>query len=249
MSKTASVGYFTHGVSPDSYDLPHPRLAFPVILLVRRVLCRAFDELRNRKSSWLANAKEDDVTAALLSIIESNYRQRGTIPGFDRRSYELVVRQAQVSNFDGTRLTKTPDLRFTLRNDEAGPRRTLSEYEGIFVECKPVDASHSVGSKYCDDGLNRFIEGHYAWAMQQGIMLAYARHGRTITKDLIPAMKEKIRMKTLATISLPTPASKHETLARAGSVHISNHRRGFTWRDGKGPATDITIYHLWHDCN
>jgi hypothetical protein len=34
----------------------------------------------------------------------------------------------------------------------------------------------------------------------------------------------------------------------AEAVHISRHQRPFTWLHGKGPATDITIYHLWHDC-
>ena len=31
-------------------------------------------------------------------------------------------------------------------------------------------------------------------------------------------------------------------------IHISKHRRAFFWPDKKGKATDITIYHLWHDC-
>ena len=36
--------------------------------------------------------------------------------------------------------------------------------------------------------------------------------------------------------------------AGAEAVHKSRHRRGFPWRDSKGLAADITIYHLWHEC-
>ena len=37
MSQSAQPGFFTLGVSPDRYQLPHPRLGLPVILLIRRV--------------------------------------------------------------------------------------------------------------------------------------------------------------------------------------------------------------------
>ena len=48
MSATQGTGFFTLGVSPDRYHLPHPPLGFPVILLIRRVLLRAFEILREQ---------------------------------------------------------------------------------------------------------------------------------------------------------------------------------------------------------
>ena len=188
MSEATPTGFFTLGVSPERYELPHPRLGLPVILLVRRVLCRAFAILREEEFG-LAEADEDDVTAALRAVIENNLRQTGSIPGFNRHSYESVVRQGQAANFDGTRLTKSPDLCFKLRHDDREPRMALSEFDALFVECKPVDATHSAGHDYCDDGLIRFVRGDYAWAMQEGMMLAYVRDGRTIAGHLIPAMQ------------------------------------------------------------
>jgi hypothetical protein len=119
------------------------------------------------------------------------------------------------------------------------------------TKCKPVDATHPAGSKYCDDGLVRFLRGDYAWAMQEGMMLAYARDGRTIAKNLIPAMQESPRLRTLETVTLPTASTSHAAgiCATAEAVHVSQHRRGFPWPHGKGAATDITIYHLWHWCD
>lgn len=250
MSGEETTGFFTLGVSGDRYHLPHPVLGLPVILLIRRVLYRAIELLREEQFS-LAEAKEDEVTAALLAVIENNLRQTGSIPGFNRRMYEPVVRQAEVANYNGRKLGKSPDLCFRLRRDDSEPRIVLSEYDALFIECKPVDRTHPVGRKYCDDGLNRFVDGDYAWAMQEGMMVGYARDGKTIADHLIPAMSEPPRMKSLAIAQVPQPCSASDSSVgpSAEVIHISKHRRSFSWPHGKGPATNITIYHLWHDCS
>ncbi len=249
MSDARTAGFFTLGVPPERYQLPHPRLGLPVILLIRRVLIRALELLR-QDNSGIAKAGEDGVTAALRSIIESRLRQSGEVSGFNKRTYEVVIRQGQFANFDGTRLGKEPDLFFKLRDDDNQRGAVLSEFDALFVECKPVDATHPVGSKYCDDGLIRFVRGDYAWAMQEGMMLAYARNRRTIAEHLIPSMEETARMNFLHTLELPAAATSTAAAATdtAEAIHISRHKRPFPWLHGKGQATDITIYHLWHDC-
>lgn len=223
MSSGGTSGFFTLGVRPDWY-LPHPRLGLPVILLIRRVLLRAFELLREQ-SVDLAAATEDQVTAALRSTIENNLRQTGEVSGFNKRTFEFVVRQGQWHNFDGTAITKTPDLFFKLRDDDSQRARVLSEHDGLFVEAKPMDSAHPAGSKYCDDGLIRFVRGDYAWAMQEAMMLAYARDGRTISGHLIPSMNEAKRMASLATIHLPKPCPVAAASAcpESEAVHISHH--------------------------
>jgi len=250
MSTRRGAGFFTFGVSPESYNLPHPPLGLPVILLVRRVLLRAFELLREQKFR-LAASSEDEITAGLRSVIENNLRQYCSVAGFSKSTYEPVVRQGQWANYDGSVLTKTPDLCFKLRDDESEPRPVISEFNALFIECKPVDANHPVGGKYCDDGLIRFVRGDYAWAMPEAMMLAYARNGRTIAKHLIPAMNEKPRVVSLATTQLPERCSNPAAAACAvaEAIHTTRHRRAFQWRDGKGMASDICIYHLWHQCD
>ena len=249
MSEARTAGFFTLGVPPERYHLPHPRLGLPVILLIRKVLIRALNLLREQQFR-LADATEDEVTAALRSIIENDLREAASVAGFNKRTYEPVVRQGQWANYNGAVLTKTPDMCFKLRHDESEPRLVIPEFDALFVECKPVDAKHPAGSKYCDDGLIRFVRGDYAWAMQEGMMLAFARDGRTITKHLIPTMSESVRMKSLHTLELPAAVASSAAAATdiAEAVHISRHKRSFSWLHDKGPATDITIYHLWHDC-
>lgn len=249
MSTGATAGFFTLGVPPNRYRLPHPRLGFPVILLIRRVLLRAFELLRE-ECVELATATEDEITAALRSIIENNLRQSGSVVGFNRRTCEPVVRQGQWANCCGSVLTKTPDLCFRLRHDETPLRPVIPEFDALFIECKPVDAKHPVAGRYCDDGLIRFVRGDYAWAMQEGMMLGYVRDGRTIAEHLIAAMSEPKRMHSLRTTSLPAPARSPAAAGcpAAETMHASEHDRGFAWPHDKGVATSITVYHLWCFC-
>jgi hypothetical protein len=249
MSGAASAGFFTLGVTPDRYRLPHRPIGIPIILLIRRVIGHALSILR-AKNFNVCNAGEDELTAALRAVVENDLRQTGCVPGFNRRAYESVSRQAQVANHDGTRLAKAPDLCFRLRIDDNEAYTGLSEYDALFIECKPVDEAHPAGSKYCDDGLVRFVVGDYAWAMQDAMMLAYARHGRTLANHLIPAMRGPERMTSLATEQLPQPLAADSGQSNRGEpIHVSVHRREFDWLDGKGRATNINIYHLWVDCN
>ena len=250
MRPANAVGFFTLGVAPERYQLPHPRLGLPVILLIRRVLLRAFELLREQKYN-LAAASENQVTAALRSTIENNLRQSGEVAGFNRRTFETVGRQGRWANYDGKSVMKEPDLVFKLRDDEFEPRPVLSEFDALFVEAKPVDSTHAVGSKYCDDGLIRFVCGDYAWAMQEAMMLAYVRDGRTIAGHLIPAMMEAARETSLATVQIPEGCLAPAAAAcdEAEALHISLHRRDFPWPHGKGPATHISVYHLWHRCS
>lgn len=249
MSSDQTAGFFTLGIPPDRYQLPHPRLGLPVILLIRRVLLRTFELLREQQFNLKA-ATEDQITAALRAVVENDLRQSGRIAGFNKRTYESVVRQGQFANYNGTVLTKTPDLCFRLRHDEA-PRPVIPEFDALFIECKPVDVAHPAGGKYCDDGLIRFVRGDYAWAMQEGMMLAYARDGRTIAGHLIPAMNEPSRLVSLATVQPPEscPAPGAAACVSAETVHTSRHHRAFPWPDRKGLASDITVYHLWHQCD
>lgn len=248
-ARQRSAGVFTSVVPPDEYELPHPPIPLPEILLIRRVLLEAFAVLRACQYN-LAGALEDQVTASLCNVIEDRLRQTGEVSGFSQRTYESVRRQGHFANYDSKKYSKAPDLCFRLRRYDHEPRPVLSQHEALFIECKPVDDTHSAGSAYCDAGLCRFVEGDYAWAMEQAMMIGYARNGRTIATHLIPAMRETERVRALLTEQFPEPvtAAGAAAVVDAEAVHVSRHRREFPWPDGKGTATSITIFHLWHQC-
>ena len=60
MSDAAVNGLFTLGVPPERYRLPHDKIDLAVILLVRKVLLRAFETICERGFS-LATKKEDEI--------------------------------------------------------------------------------------------------------------------------------------------------------------------------------------------
>ncbi|MBC7369894.1 MAG: hypothetical protein H7343_24275 [Undibacterium sp.] len=213
-------------------------------------MIEAFALLRQRvkasSGKTLADFKEDEVTLALLGIIENDFRQNGRVAGFDRALFDEVTRQREVENYNFQKTQKKPDMLFKLRTDEEPPT-VISTQHALFVECKPVDSGHPAGSDYCDCGLQRFIDGDYAWAMQDALMIGYVRDGRTIAGHLAPAMKFR---SGLQTVSRPTRHPHPQTVANSETeaLHFSVHQRLFPWPDGKGPACEITIYHSWHLC-
>lgn len=251
MNLAAHDGLFATGLDPSDYDLPHPRIHPRVILLVRLVFIEAFALLRTRcaaKKTSLATWKEDEVTVALRGIIENVFRQKGTVvPGFDKRRFETVNRQTEVETYDLKSFGKKPDMLFRLHSDEESPR-IISTQDGLFVECKPVDAAHPSGGAYCDEGLIRFVEGTYAWAMQEALMVGYVRGQRTIGKHLSKAIAERTSLKTT---QAPVPVFVEDAPAETetDALHASVHLRGFPWCGGKGPSGPITVYHSWHQAN
>ncbi len=156
-------------------------------------------------------------------------------------------RQTEVETYDLKSFGKKPDMLFRLRSDDE-PARVLSTQDGLFVECKPVDARHPAGGDYCDAGLIRFVAGAYAWAMQDALMVGYVRDQRTIQKHLCAAIETRPELCVIeAAASLPDAgaAAGPETEA----LYVSIHRRPFPWIGDKGPACPIEVYHSWLQAN
>lgn len=117
-------------------------------------------------------------------------------------------------------------------------------HEFIFIECKPVDNAHPVGTHYCGKGIIRFIQGDYAWAMQDGIMLAYAASGYDVTKKLLPHLSPHKPGQFAATEKLDRcPKSREDCLAER--TLISTHQRDFTYSENGGCAPNIMLRHIW----
>ena len=167
-----ATGFFTES---RQHRLPHPAVSVRIILTTHAALLKAFELLRTDPPNGfnLATAKEDEITRQLHGLLEDRLLATKEVEGFNRRRIKNVVRAPEISNYDGTHPAKKPDLVLFLLNREH--LSTRSSQDGIFAECKPVDNDHSIGAHYCDRGIVRFIQGDYAWAMQDGMLIAYVR--------------------------------------------------------------------------
>jgi hypothetical protein len=239
-------GFFTQ---IPAFHLPHPPVAKRVILMTHHALIKAFELLRSDppKGFMLATAREDDITRQLQWIMENKLLGSEEVPGFDSRRFKNVLRAPEITNFDGKHPAKKPDLvLFLLKRDSLS---VLRSHDGIFAECKPVDDDHAIGMHYCDSGINRFVNGDYAWAMQEGMMIAYVRGGRTINTELTPALAANGRHAALGTPGAPSLVAGSRPVKNAEALQETVHRRSFVWPGGFGSACEIRVFHSWHNCS
>lgn len=242
-------------MAKNRYRLPHPKISLQHIKLVCKVLAHSFEVLRNQGKD-LEVLSEDAITADLMEYIENTVLKAngnlatGGIPGFTKTFFRSVTRQSNARSYNQSKIRPSPDLWFLLNYDKRS--NVLPSYDVLLVECKIVDATsyRSAGKWHCDNGMIRFVRGDYAWAMQEGIMLAYARNQKSIQGDLIPAMAEPDRVARLKTLTQPVPvASKTLAAYCPEPLHASVHERGFEYLEDKGVAPSISIYHLLLPCS
>jgi len=237
-------GFF---VAEPDYRLPHPAIPLRVILVTHLALKAAFELLRSEPPARfvLSRAKEDEITLALYRILEDRLLDTKAVAGFDRRRFRNIVRAPEIPNYDGTHPAKKPDLvAFLMKREHLSVRPSQ---DALFAECKPVDDTHQVGGDYCDSGIGRFISGDYAWAMQEGIMIAYVRGDRTIHTHLKTVLASERRHTALGFPSVPTAV--RSTLASDEPLQFTIHERSFLWPKGHGRACKIVIFHSWHRCD
>jgi hypothetical protein len=160
-----AVGFFTLGID---YTLPHPQISQRIVLLLCKVIKRAWQLLKKKPPSdfILQSADEDTITQVLVEIIENRLRKNGDVNGFNCALFGKVTREPKITNVDKKHPDKMPDIFFDLKRDQLP---ILSDQDGLFVECKPVDRNHPILSCYCKKGLVRFVNGDYAWAMQDAL--------------------------------------------------------------------------------
>jgi hypothetical protein len=240
------AGFFTE---IPVYRLPHPPVPLRVILITHLALAKAFALLRSDPPSGflLASATEDEITRQLHWVMENRLLGTKEVSGFDTRRFKNIIRAPEVTNYNAQHPAKKPDLVLFLLKRES--LSVLRSHDGIFAECKPVDDAHAIGTHYCDSGIIRFVNGDYAWAMQEGIMVAFVRGGRSIEKELAAVLSSTNRYTSLGSPTAPTPVPGSQSSAYVEALHETVHMRSFTWSGDHGPACKIRIFHSWQNCS
>lgn len=241
-----SLGFFTRASAP-TYRVPHPRLPERWIAAVHLALVRAFVLIRSEGRD-LANADEDEITLWLEEILE-NRLMCDDSSDFDLSFIRSVTRESATANHDETSMGRKPDLVFRLQRELSRTHNRVQD--SLFAECKPVGLKHPLRAHYCavgrkSSGIERFVNGAYASAMEQGIMIGYARDQFRITRHLADSLakpKTRFGLGEPSALSLVIAASSQHSQG----LYLSTHKRHFQWADGRA-ATPIDLYHSWHDC-
>jgi len=230
-----------YGEGTTCAELPHPPISLSIYLVVEEALCVAWDYIRTHPRSGfnLLSETEDVITQELYERLYDKVFNRGVVDGFDRQLFTDIIREPKIRSYDWFSLDKMPDMLIRLLNRDVDK----PSQDGLFVECKPVDSSHSTGVHYCDKGIIRFVRGEYAWAMTSALMIGYARDGYSILPKLTKALEE--REKTVPTIAPPCPCQQSKPGKNNEVVHVSQHLRTFSYVETGQKAPAITLRHLW----
>lgn len=184
----------------------------------------------------LDNGTEPQITATLQDGL-CDLLNSGAVVGFTPAVYGWPIRGQEIDDYTGKFLEKRPDLTF--------PRlsvRPASNHNALFYECKIIGRGRNLDD-YVKNGVRRFQEGIYAWAMPHAGMIAYV---------LEPNETDAQQSLTVVWSESPGPATPYAPVEHVGSetvegtplIAVSRHARNFTLRNGAA-AGHITLRHLW----
>lgn len=156
------------GRAPAQYD------AFPpwnhgVIVVVEQAIRQAWRTMLRDHQAVLATRDEDRITDRLLDILV-DMRTGGSVRGFTANFFSVPVRDAKLPDWLGVSIDKTPDI--TVYPARPRPGISHARHDALFLECKVLHDQRRL-RQYCDEGIQRFLDGRYAWRMPHAHMVAY----------------------------------------------------------------------------
>ena len=122
----------------------------------------------------------------------------------------------------------------------------VDEHFGLFVECKVIGVRRKRVPLYVGNGMARFLDGDYAWAMNGAVMVGFVLGGQALPGDLNAyfrhprAARSSMRCRPGAGLSRPTWTNNSPELS---AVHVSEHSRRFSI-EGAVPG-NIELAHMW----
>jgi hypothetical protein len=227
----------------DACELPHKPVSLRACIIVERAIIHAWRwMIENPQPDFdLSTAEENGVTHQLHETLFDIVFKNELVDGFNKEIFTVGTRGAELRNFDGSKRDLKPDLLVGFVNR---PSVAYPTQDWLFIECKPVDADHTVGAHYCDKGLIRFVRGDYAWAMRNAMMIGYAREGYSVVPKLSEALASS-RKEPIPTSYGPESCPCTLATVYCEQVAISKHERTFKYIESDSPAGIIVIRHLW----
>lgn len=194
-----------------------------------------------------AHAEEKVITTKLAGELNRMLEAKPPrVKGFTKSIYQHVIRGGEATSSDGQfpsplsklsqNLEKRPDLAF--RTQRRLPELRHPEHFALFVECKIVDTHHSM-SDYGVDGIARFVDGRYAWAVTEGLMLGYAR-GDFALPDKLEEHFQRVGPKRYELVRGVEPREPPES-----HVFVTVHARSAVAVLPPDARGHIHLSHLW----
>jgi hypothetical protein len=190
----------------------------------------------------LSAMAEEEITAALQEEL-ARLRHGGNCPAFGDGMFGPPERSSKHTSLDGS-VNSQPDIAFSLMRQV--PLAQIRA-DALIAECKVIDfKSRRNLSQYVLAGLNRFVDGTYAWAMPQAMMIAYVFS----TQEIPEALENYFASPSGVNRGAPSKLLSVPTLCRESAgrklhrVALTTHSREPLAYEGD-LLGDIEIRHLW----
>lgn len=217
------------GLPPARPTEPFPAFGDDIVQKIEQAICVAWKLLALSGNLDLTSASEKAITAALQESIV-DVLNNAYVDGFVPEIFQQPARDPSVVDYSRERLEKKPDLAFFISS-----AKPLSVNKGLFFECKPIG---NVGTYLGHDGLQRFCDGRYAWAMPHAGMIGYVQR-KTAPLTAQDAIQTNIRDGTLVVEShFGDPKAAYHP------IWVSVHARNFKLLNGNAPGS-IVVRHIW----
>ncbi len=211
--------------------LPLAAIADDHMEVVADGLRQAFEDVRLRAASTMAEGEEAEVTGLMQARLNRLIRE----DGLWGQLVLYVGRGTESISFDGSHLEKRPDLSIVLSGRE--------RHFPLVAEAKVLDAAASkTVAQYCRDGIRRFVDGEYAWGGREAFMIGYVRDGSSIDATLGGFLARGSHSRRYRVKAPPVAVG-----AGSSDLAYTRHGRDFVyggqpWPNSPGP---ISIWHLW----
>lgn len=192
----------------------------------------------------MCDTGEVAISEALLRVLcEVHAAEPCLLPTFSDE-FETPVSDGSLRNFDGSKLITRVDFCFRLKVNPYPGRSKL--YNGIFVEAKLITSGSF--SLYASTGLIKFLNGDYAWAMSQGMMVAYVLPTDQVLQDALDAYFK--RFGNARKYGVKAPPQQWPIDLHLPRPCTTIHERDWRYPAPHGNAPgDIEIIHLWLPLN
>lgn len=229
--------FFNLGLPPKGPPPPFKAWQKRHLRIIERAIATAWGQAMRTAhgSTLLASGKEAEITAMLQDGL-TDLLATASVHGFSAAVFGAPIRGQEIEDYSGLYIEKRPDLTF--------PRlsaRPAINHNALFYECKILGRGRSLDD-YIGEGIARFENGNYAWAMPQAGMIAYVAdgiHGGSTCATLSGRWAQVIN----AAPHRPVVPMEEDLLSQP-VIAISIHARKFILRNGELPG-NITLRHIW----
>ncbi len=242
-----SKAYLTQVVSEPDHPFPYPaftRKELETFERFFRFVWKATPSFFPLHGVTFGTDDEEDISFAVATVIDQLTSKRSEDFAWFLDIFQYEGLAAMRPNFSRTSIRKQCDFAF---RRVAVVSTRLRSLDCLFAEAKIVSPSHTMGY-YARSGIKRFLEGSYAYAMPQAVLIGYVREtDQTLPKALLDHFNRKDKKDQLEILQWPTPFVP----SRAGAIrmYVTQHERRVPNEEGEKKPGPITLFHLWLHVN